>query len=74
VGSIPTINAAPWHRYDVNEVTLSNGKVLDSYIPGGAIVSRKYTQLAEVDPSTARGCNCWRAGARWRRMGVSSIR
>jgi hypothetical protein len=42
-------------RGGANEVLLGNGKVLDSYVPGSEIVSRKNTQLAEVEPGTARG-------------------
>lgn len=41
------------HRYPQNEVTLGNGKRLDSYIPGEEIVSRKNTQLDGVRPETA---------------------
>lgn len=41
-------------RYPHNEVTLENGKRLDSYRPGEAIVSRKNTQLGDVNESTAR--------------------
>uniref|UniRef100_UPI00035C90BF hypothetical protein n=1 Tax=Paenibacillus ginsengihumi TaxID=431596 RepID=UPI00035C90BF len=46
-------------RYPYNEVELeakeANGKkyVVDSYVPGKEIVSRKYTQLAEVQEKTA---------------------
>ncbi|MFH5877748.1 hypothetical protein [Arthrobacter sp. NA-172] len=42
-------------RYPLNELVLSNGKRLDSYIPGKQIISRKYTQLAEVQERTALG-------------------
>lgn len=41
------------HRYPQNEVTLENGKRLDSYDPGVEIVSRKNTQLDGVKPETA---------------------
>ncbi|PVE96729.1 MULTISPECIES: hypothetical protein [unclassified Microbacterium] len=41
------------HRYPQNEVTLGNGKRLDSYLPGEEIVSRKNTQLDSVRPETA---------------------
>lgn len=41
-------------RYPANEVHLTNGKLLDSYKPGEEIVSRKYTQLSEIQPKTAR--------------------
>lgn len=41
------------HRYPQNEVTLGNGKRLDSYVPGEVIVSRKNTQLDSVRPETA---------------------
>lgn len=36
-----------------NELHLDNGKVVDSYVPGKEIVSRKHTQLVEVETSTA---------------------
>ncbi|MFT3797984.1 hypothetical protein [Microbacterium sp.] len=42
------------HRYPQNEVTLGNGKRLDSYLPGDEIVSRKNTQLDSVRPETAK--------------------
>jgi hypothetical protein len=38
-----------------NEVMLKNGKRLDSYLPGDLIVSRKHTQLSEVQVETAIG-------------------
>lgn len=48
-------NRDNWHRYPFNEVRLTNGRVLDSYNPDlGEIVSRKNTQLADVQLSTAR--------------------
>jgi len=48
-------NRDNWDRYPFNEVRLTNGKVLDSYSPDlGEIVSRKNTQLADVQLSTAR--------------------
>ncbi|MGH8884612.1 MAG: hypothetical protein ACRDYX_05460 [Egibacteraceae bacterium] len=48
-------NRDNWHRYPFNEVRLTNGLVLDSYNPDlGEIVSRKNTQLADVQLSTAR--------------------
>jgi len=48
-------NRDNWDRYPFNEVRLTNGKVLDSYNPDlGQIVSRKNTQLADVQLSTAR--------------------
>ncbi|MEV8018421.1 hypothetical protein AB0O76_19195 [Streptomyces sp. NPDC086554] len=34
-------NRDNWHRYPQNEITLENGKRLDSYRPGKEIVSRK---------------------------------
>ncbi|GAA3357923.1 hypothetical protein [Saccharopolyspora gregorii] len=37
-----------------NEITLQNGKRLDSYRPGEEIISRKYTQLSDIQPGTAR--------------------
>lgn len=41
------------HRYPQNEVTLGNGKRVDSYDPDVEIVSRKNTQLDGVQPQTA---------------------
>ncbi len=38
-----------------NELTLSNGKRVDSYVPGKEIVSRKHTDLSKVQPDTAKG-------------------
>jgi hypothetical protein len=43
--------------YDVNELNLQNGKRLDSYVPpsnthGGEIISRKATNLDEIELST----------------------
>jgi hypothetical protein len=38
-----------------NEVTLENGKRVDSYVPGKEIVSRKHTQLGEVQEDTGIG-------------------
>lgn len=37
-----------------NEVVLSTGKRLDSYIPGLEIISRKFTQLGRVTEKTAK--------------------
>ncbi|MGH3926957.1 MAG: hypothetical protein ACRDTT_29500, partial [Pseudonocardiaceae bacterium] len=55
VASGTQFNRDNWHRYTFNEVRLTNGKVLDSYDPvRGEIVSRKDTQLASVQPATAR--------------------
>tara|TARA_A100000171_G_scaffold44060_1_gene46570 strand:- start:1577 stop:3490 length:1914 start_codon:yes stop_codon:yes gene_type:complete len=39
-------------EYYYNEVHLSDGKRLDSYVPGHEIVSRKATNLSEIQPST----------------------
>jgi hypothetical protein len=47
-------NRAQWYRFEANEITLANRKRLDSYNPGEAIVSRKQSQLADLEPSTAR--------------------
>ena len=41
-------------RGGANQVELGNGYVLDAYVPGREIVSRKDTQLAEVSLDTAR--------------------
>lgn len=38
-----------------NELTLSNGKRVDSYVPGKEIVSRKHTDLSAVKEDTAKG-------------------
>lgn len=38
-----------------NEITLENGKRVDSYVPGKEIVSRKHTQLGEVKEETGIG-------------------
>jgi hypothetical protein len=46
-------NKSQWHRFETNEVMLGNGKVLDSYTHEAQIVSRKQTQLAEVNRSSA---------------------
>lgn len=40
-------------RGGANEVNLDNGKRLDSYLPRQEIVSRKNTQLADIQPGTA---------------------
>jgi len=42
-------------KYLYNEVTLSDGKRLDSYIPGKEIISRKATTLSEIQTSTFEG-------------------
>ncbi|PPG74786.1 T7SS effector LXG polymorphic toxin [Rathayibacter rathayi] len=42
------------HRYPVNELQLGNNKVLDSYIPGKEIVSRKNTQFADIRLETGQ--------------------
>lgn len=46
-------------RYAYSEVPLTTGSQrpfrLDSYTPGEAIVSRKLTQLSQIQPATARG-------------------
>lgn len=48
-------NRDNWSRYPVNELRLSNGKVLDSYDPlKREIVSRKYSQLSDVNLDTAK--------------------
>ena len=43
------------HRYPTNEVILDNKKVLDSYKPNEEIVSRKHTQISEIQPTTWQG-------------------
>ena len=47
-------NRDNWSRYDANEVILGNGKILDSCSLNGENVSRKLTQLSDVQPGTAR--------------------
>ena len=46
-------NLDQWGRYDANEITLRNGRRLDSYTHELDIVSRKNSQLADLEPSTA---------------------
>jgi hypothetical protein len=46
-------NVDQWNRYEANEITLGNGKRLDSYAHEADIVSRKNSQLADLEPSTA---------------------
>lgn len=45
-------NRDNWHRYPANEITLENGKRLDSYRPGKEIVSRKLTQISKIQKGT----------------------
>lgn len=45
-------NKENWPRYPANEVILDNKKVLDSYRPRREIVSRKHTQIADIQPGT----------------------
>ena len=51
-------NVENWHRYPANEVyvTGTSGKrfILDSYVPGERIVSRKDSMLGEIRPESAR--------------------
>ncbi|MGL5830147.1 MAG: hypothetical protein ACRC0L_11340, partial [Angustibacter sp.] len=47
-------NLAQNHRFEANEITLLNGKRLDSYNSGTEIVSRKMSQLADLEPDTAK--------------------
>lgn len=47
-------NYENYGRYPENEVRLENGKVLDSYKPDAEIVSRKFTQLSDIKPETAK--------------------
>ncbi|WP_154402689.1 hypothetical protein [Nocardioides speluncae] len=42
-------------NYELNEIRLTTGKRMDSYVHGEEIVERKYTQLAEVEEATAIG-------------------
>lgn len=48
-------NAKRQPKYAANEVTLSTGKVVDSYNPGKEIVERKHSQLADIRAETAMG-------------------
>lgn len=48
-------NKDNWHRYPANEITLENGKRLDSYRPGKEIVSRKDTQISKISENTFKG-------------------
>ena len=43
------------HLYPANEVILNNKKILDSYVPRKEIISRKHTQIADIQPSTWQG-------------------
>ncbi|MBK6525571.1 MAG: hypothetical protein IPG07_08465 [Crocinitomicaceae bacterium] len=40
--------------YTYNEIVLTNGKRLDSYIPGDKIISRKATDIANITEQTWR--------------------
>lgn len=48
-------NAKGRLEYEYNEINLSDGKRLDSYIPGEEIVSRKATTLSQIQTSTFEG-------------------
>lgn len=53
-------NRSQRHRYDYNELYVAQPtggyKILDSYNPrAGEIVSRKFTQLSEIEPKSAIG-------------------
>jgi len=42
-------------KYQYNEINLTTGKRLDSYVPGEEIISRKATTLSQIQPSTFEG-------------------
>lgn len=48
-------NRENWPRYPHNEVDLASRKRVDSYRPNREIVERKFTQLANIKPETAKG-------------------
>jgi hypothetical protein len=52
VGRGTTFNEARRESYPYNEVHLSNGKRLDSYVPGEEIVSRKATDFDNIEDGT----------------------
>jgi len=41
--------------YDYNEIYLENGKILNSYVPGEQIISRKATDFDNISPETFEG-------------------
>jgi hypothetical protein len=41
--------------YTADQLELTNGKIVDSYTPNDVIVSRKHSQLAEINPAVAEG-------------------
>lgn len=38
--------------YDYNEIYLENGRILNSYVPGEQIISRKATDFDKIQPET----------------------
>jgi len=47
-------NRTRQRAYDYNEISLENGKILDSYMPGEQIISRKATDF-DTKPETFEG-------------------
>jgi len=45
-------NRTRQRAYDYKEIYLENGKILNSYVPGTQIVSRKATDLDNIKPET----------------------
>jgi len=48
-------NRTRQRAYDYNEIYLENGKILNSYVPGEQIVSRKATDFDNIKPKTFEG-------------------
>jgi hypothetical protein len=45
-------NRTRQRAYDYNEIYLENGKILNSYVPGEQIISRKATNFDNIKPET----------------------
>ena len=48
-------NRTRQRAYDYNEIYLENGKILNSYVPGEQIISRKATDFDNINPETFEG-------------------
>ena len=48
-------NRTRQRAYDYNEIHLENGKILNSYVPGEQIISRKATDFSKIKPETFEG-------------------
>jgi hypothetical protein len=48
-------NRTRQRAYDYNEIYLENGKILNSYMPGEQIISRKATDFDNIKPETFEG-------------------